>query len=243
MISVGFRTDKGMVRNGNEDALFVIPDQQLYIVADGVGGHNSGELASRMAVGYIAQYVALNPVNSVESQRDLRAYFKTCLDGANELIYQKACSETDNVGMATTCVLCYLRGRSAYIVNVGDSRAYLLRDGVLRQVSEDHTCVRELMKKGLITEAEALNHPDRNVITRAIGGEESVEPDFFQVDIFSGDVIILCTDGLYGEVDADTIVSLAARTESMHRLANNLVDEANYNGGKDNISVVCIKIQ
>ena len=243
MISVGFRTDKGMVRNGNEDALFVLPDQQLYIVADGVGGHNSGELASRMAVGYIAQYAALNPVNSVESKRDLRTYFKTCFDGANELIYNKACSEPENVGMATTCVLCYLREGSAYIVNVGDSRAYLLRDGVLRQISEDHTCVREMVREGLLTEDEALVHPDKNMITRAIGGEETVEPDFFQVDIFSGDVIILCTDGLYGEVNAETIVNLSARTESMHRLANNLVDEANYNGGKDNISVVCIKIQ
>ena len=196
-----------------------------------------------MAVGYIAQYAALNPVNSVESKRDLRTYFKTCFDGANELIYNKACSEPENVGMATTCVLCYLREGSAYIVNVGDSRAYLLRDGVLRQISEDHTCVREMVREGLLTEDEALVHPDKNMITRAIGGEETVEPDFFQVDIFSGDVIILCTDGLYGEVNAETIVNLSARTESMHRLANNLVDEANYNGGKDNISVVCIKIQ
>ena len=145
MISVGFKTDKGMLRNGNEDALFVLPDQQLYIVADGVGGHNSGELASRMAVGYIAQYAALNPVDKVENKRDLRKYFQTCFEGANELIYQKAKSETDNSGMATTCVLCYLRGNSAFVVNVGASRAYLIRDGVLRQITEDHTCVQVML--------------------------------------------------------------------------------------------------
>ncbi|MCQ2565512.1 MAG: Stp1/IreP family PP2C-type Ser/Thr phosphatase [Clostridia bacterium] len=243
MISVGFKTDKGMLRKGNEDALFVLPDQQLYIVADGVGGHNSGELASRMAVGYIAQYAALNPVDQVQSKRELRQYFQTCFDGANELIYQKAKSEPDNSGMATTCVLCYLRGSSAYVVNVGDSRAYLLRDGVLRQITEDHTCVQVMLKEGIISKEEAAVHPDRNMITRAIGGDSKVEADFFQFDIFSGDVIILCTDGLYGEVGDESMLGLAARTESMHRLANNLVDEANYNGGKDNISVVCIKIQ
>lgn len=243
MISVGFKTDKGMLRNGNEDALFVLPDQQLYIVADGVGGHNSGELASRMAVGYIAQYAALNPVDKVQNKRDLRKYFQTCFDGANELIYQKARSETDNSGMATTCVLCYLRGGSAFVVNVGDSRAYLIRDGVLRQITEDHTCVQVMLKEGIISKEEAAVHPDRNMITRAIGGDSKLEPDFFQFDIFSGDVIILCTDGLYGEVGEESMLALAARTESMHRLANNLVDEANYNGGKDNISVVCIKIQ
>ena len=243
MISVGFKTDKGMLRSGNEDALFVLPDQQLYIVADGVGGHNSGELASRMAVGYIAQYAALNPVDKVSSKRDLRKFFKTCFDGANELIYQKAGNENENSGMATTCVLCYLRGNSAFVVNVGDSRAYLIRDGVLRQITEDHTCVQAMIKEGLISKEEAAVHPDRNMITRAIGGDSSLEPDFFQLEIFSGDVIILCTDGLYGEVGEESILALAARTESMHRLASNLVDEANYNGGRDNISVVCIKIQ
>ena len=243
MISVGFKTDKGRLRNGNEDALFVLPEQQLYVVADGVGGHNSGELASRMVAGYIAQYAALNPVSSVDSSRGLKRYFKTCFEGANELVYRKACSERSNLGMATTCVLCYLRDDSAYVVNVGDSRAYLIRDSVLRQITQDHTKVQAMLSEGIISGVEALSHPDRNMITKAIGGEETVEPDFFHFEIFPGDIILLCTDGLYGEMSSERLLEIVESGDSMHRVANNLVDEANRKGGRDNISVVCIKIQ
>jgi len=144
--------------------------------------------------------------------------------------------------MATTAVLCYLRSGWAYIVNVGDSRAYLVRDGVLRQATEDHTYINEMLKQGMITEEEAAKRPDKNMITRAIGGEKSVRPDFFQFEISSGDVIILCTDGLYGEVEEPRIASLAVQNKSMHGLAGKLVEEANRCGGKDNISVICIKV-
>ena len=119
MISVGFKTDKGALRSGNEDSLFVMPAQQIYIVADGVGGHNSGELASRMAVGYIAQYVAMHPISEVTSKIELRRYFLDCFQGANELIYHKSLEEEGNNGMATTTVLCYLDAGDCYIVNVG----------------------------------------------------------------------------------------------------------------------------
>ncbi len=242
MISVGFKTDKGNLRSGNEDSLFVMPEQQLYIVADGVGGHNSGELASRMCVGYIAQYVALHPVAEVESKRELKDYFLRCFSGANELIHSKSLDEESNNGMATTTVLCYLDEKDCYVVNVGDSRAYLVRDGVMRQLTEDHTLVQDMLRSGLLTKEEALTHPDRNMITRAIGGEETIEPDFYRFEVCPGDVILLCTDGLYGEVKADRILELASGIHSMHQLAKTLVDEANEAGGKDNISVVCIRI-
>ena len=242
MISVGFKTDKGMMRSGNEDSLFVLPDQQLYIVADGVGGHNSGELASRMSVGYMAQYVAMNPLSAVQSKRDLKKYFLDCFQGANELIYRKSKEEEGNSGMATTTVLCYLDSTDCYVVNVGDSRAYLVRDKVMRQLTEDHTLVQDMLRSGLLTKEEAKTHPDRNMITRAIGGEETIEPDFYRFETCPGDVILLCTDGLYGEVSADKILALASEYTSMHQLAKRLVDEANEAGGKDNISVVCIRI-
>lgn len=242
MISVGFKTDKGSVRSGNEDSIFVMPDQQLYIVADGVGGHNSGELASRMAVGYMAQYVALNPLSSVTSKGDLKKYFSDCFSGANELIYGKSVAEKGNTGMATTAVLCYLGGGDCYVVNVGDSRAYLVRDGVMRQLTEDHTLVQDMLRSGLLTKEEAVSHPDRNMITKALGGEASVAPDFYRFETYPGDVIIMCTDGLYSEVSAERMLELAAGAGTMHRLAKNLVDEANGAGGKDNISVVCIRI-
>ena len=242
MISVGFKTDKGNLRSSNEDSLFVLPDQQLYIVADGVGGHNSGELASRMAVGYMAQYVAIHPVSEITSKKELKKYFLDCFSGANELIHSKSLEEESNNGMATTAVLCYLEGDDCYIVNVGDSRAYLVRDGVMRQLTEDHTLVQDMLRSGLLSKEEARNHPDRNMITRAIGGETSIEPDFYRFRTYPGDVILLCTDGLYGEVSADRILRLASEYESMHDLAKRLVDEANEAGGKDNISVVCIRI-
>lgn len=243
MISVGFKTDRGLARDGNEDALFVLPEQQLYIVADGVGGHNSGELASRMAVGYIAQYVALHPLSSIKEKPLLRAYFKKCFQGANELIYNKAKKDGENEGMATTAVLCYLRDDVAYIVNVGDSRAYLIREDSILQITEDHTCVQSMLKSGIISEDQALSHPDRNMITRAIGGEPAVVPDFFMFDVYAGDILLLCTDGLYGEISAERILKITQDSKTMHRLANNLVEEANQQGGSDNISVICIKIQ
>ena len=242
MISVGFKTDKGNVRSGNEDALFVMPGQQIYIVADGVGGHNSGELASRMAVGYMAQYVALNPVSEVQSKKELKKYFLDCFAGANELVHSKSMEEDGNAGMATTAVLCYLDGNGCYVVNVGDSRAYLVRDGVMRQLTEDHTLVQDMLRSGLLTKEQAATHPDRNMITRAIGGESTINPDFYRFEVCPGDVIILCTDGLYGEVSADSMLRIASETKTMHKLAKTLVDEANRCGGKDNISVVCIRI-
>jgi len=243
MISVGFKTDRGIKREGNEDALFVLPEQQLYIVADGVGGHNSGELASRMVVGYIAQYVALHPLSQAKGKSGLRTYFKACVEGANQLIFDKSKTEGENEGMATTVVLCYLHEDVAYIVNVGDSRAYLIREGTIRQITEDHTCVQSMIKSGIITSQQALTHPDRNMITRAIGGAPIVVPDFFRFDICKDDIILLCTDGLYGEITEEKILELAKSPKTMHRLANGLVEEANQQGGKDNISVICIKIQ
>ena len=242
MISVGFKTDKGNLRSCNEDSLFLLPEQNLYIVADGVGGHNSGELASRMAVGYMAQYAAIHPVSAVSSKKELKKYFQECFSGANELIHSKSLEEEGNSGMATTTVLCYLDSDDCYVVNVGDSRAYLVRDGVLRQLTEDHTLVQDMLRSGLLSKEEAMTHPDRNMITRAIGGDETIEPDFYRFRTYPGDVILLCTDGLYGEVSADRILSLSSEYTSMHKLAKTLVDEANEAGGKDNISVVCIRI-
>lgn len=243
MISVGFKTDRGVERAGNEDALFVMPSEQLYIVADGVGGHNSGELASRTVVGFIAQYVAIHPLKNACGPQELRQYFETCVQSANELLYKKAKAENTNTGMATTLLMGYLKDGRVYVVNVGDSRAYLIRDDRIRQITEDHTCIQAMINSGLLTEEEAKKHPDRNVITRAIGGEKQVIPDFFRFDTAPGDILLLCTDGLYGELEPERILELCTSTKTMHRLANRLVEEANERGGKDNISVICIKIQ
>ena len=243
MITVGFKTDKGKKRSDNEDSLFVIPDKKIFIVADGVGGQNSGELASRMTVGYMAQFVCLNPIEEAKTGSELKSYFMKLFSGANSLVHEKATSEKSNYGMATTTVLCYIRENTAYFVNVGDSRAYLIRDGRSYQVTEDHSFVQTMIREGHLTKEEAEKRADKNMITRAIGGEEEVHPDFFTLDLFQRDTIILCTDGLHGEVDDDTMTEIVSSASSMHELATELVDKANEAGGRDNISVVCIRIQ
>jgi len=241
LISVGFKTDKGMMRKDNEDSVFVFPDKQVYMVADGVGGQSSGELASRMTVGYMAQFVAIHPIPD-EGEYALRKYFTELFDGANQLVYDKATSEPGNIGMATTAVLCYLKEDLAYFVNVGDSRAYIVRDDNIYQITEDHSYVQTMYREGLFTKEEAEKRPDKNMITRAIGGDRFIYPDFFTAKIYPGDTIIMCTDGLYGEVSEEQIVNTALSTRTMHKLASTLVDMANEHGGGDNISVVCIRV-
>lgn len=242
MTQVGFKTDKGRKRGRNEDSLFVMPREEIYIVADGVGGQNSGELASTMAVKGIAEYIKSRPLQGMESEEELQSYFLDCMKLVNGQIYQAAKQSVENAGMATTAVLLYLNGKTAYFINLGDSRAYIYRDGQISQVTEDHSYVNELVKGGSITKAQAESHPQKNMITRALGGDEKVLPDFYRLDTMKDDIILLCTDGLYGEVTAEEICGLAAQTSSMSTLSSNLVERANENGGHDNITVICLKI-
>ncbi len=242
MTQVGFKTDKGKKRDRNEDSLFVMPQEDIYIVADGVGGQNSGELASSLAVKSIAEYIKARPLHGLKDENGLKLYLLECMKNANQTIYRTAQLSAENEGMATTVVLLHLEGSIAYIVNVGDSRAYICRDGNIHQVTEDHTYVNELVKGGSITKAQAESHPQKNMITRALGGEEKVLPDFYRLETLKNDIIILCTDGLYGEVSAEEICGMAAASSSMNALSKNLVQRANRNGGNDNITVVCLKI-
>jgi Serine/threonine protein phosphatase len=242
MTQVGFKTDKGKKRDRNEDSLFVMPKENIYIVADGVGGQNSGELASSMAVKGIAEYIKANPVNDITDEEALKAHFLECMKKVNLEIYQTALFSVKNAGMATTVVLLYLSGSNAYIVNVGDSRAYIYRDGQISQITEDHTYVNELVKGGSITKEQAETHPQKNMITRALGGESKVLPDFYRLETCKNDILILCTDGLYGELSSEEISSLAAASDSMSELSKKLVRQANGHGGNDNITVICLKI-
>ncbi len=242
MIQVGFKTDKGRVRERNEDSLFVMPREDIYIIADGVGGQNSGQIASSMAVTNIADYIKNNPLTGLETETDLKNYFLTCMITVNDLIYSTARATSENIGMATTVVLLYLVGDNGYFINIGDSRAYICREGMISQVTEDHSYVNELVKGGSITKEEAELHPRKNMITRALGGEQNILPDFYWLKTKKEDIIILCTDGLYGEVTKDEMCSMALTSCSMSELSTNLVHRANQNGGNDNITIICIKI-
>ena len=234
-------TDKGRERTINQDYILCSDAEDLYAVADGVGGHNSGEIASRMAVEYIEAYARKNPIREVGGKEALIPYFSSCLNGINQLILRQG-SDGRNAGMATTMVLLHLKEENAYIVNIGDSRAYLLRENHLIQVTEDHTYVNELLKKGSITKTEALHHPERNMITRALGSEEKLVPDFYTFPVYPGDRILLCSDGLYNEVGTEEIRMLGSTPGTADELVKELIRRANLYGGRDNISVVCVEI-
>lgn len=242
MIQVGFKSNKGVRRANNEDAYFVVPSENVYIVADGVGGNKSGEIASRTAVSCIAEYVRENPIKKIKKETELKKYFMDCMDMANKRIYSLAFKHPQNRGMATTALVAYVAGNSAYIVNVGDSRAYICRDRKLSCITVDHTYVNTLLQQNIITQEEAETHDRKHMITRAVGGDAVIEPDFFRIDIQSGDILLLCTDGLYNEVHEDIIAETLSRPESMQDIANELVDKANRCGGRDNITLVCLKI-
>ncbi len=242
MAQLGFKSNTGAVREKNEDACFVIPSHNVYVVADGVGGNNAGEIASRTAVQGVAEYVTEVPIDGCETDEEICSYFIDCIAEINQQVYRLGHQHKENRGMATTIVLTYLRDDKAYIMNVGDSRAYLLRNNELQQITEDHTYVNELVRSGVITKEEAETHSQRNVITRAIGAEPFVKSDFYRTQIESGDILMLCSDGLYGEVEEQQMIDILNMDESMSQICNLLVDAAIEGGGRDNITVVCLKV-
>jgi protein phosphatase len=235
-------TDSGSLRERNEDALLCMPEQHVYMVADGVGGHNAGDKASDMAVQTLRQRILEKPPAPGLGEEGLMGYFLDLLKDVNEKIAKSAEETLEQAGMATTAVILYLSRGRAYVVNVGDSRAYLYRDGQLRQITEDHTFVNELIKNGAITKEEAELHPKKNMITRALGGEEKLQPDFYRFDVFSGDRLLLCTDGLYNEVAEDEIRNIVESSPDTEAMSERLIHHAKENGGSDNITVVCVEV-
>ncbi|MBQ3107365.1 MAG: Stp1/IreP family PP2C-type Ser/Thr phosphatase [Firmicutes bacterium] len=237
------KTDVGRRRDHNEDYFLLMEKESLFLVADGVGGQRDGQRASHLAAEGVRHYISSFPPDWITDDGALHQYFRKCLEEVNKTIYKLAGHHDEGGGMATTVVLTYISRGKAYVVNVGDSRAYLLRDGILRQATEDHTYVHQLVKEGSITEEEAKTHPGRHMITRALGAEPKVEPDFFQFAVRPGDRIILCSDGLYNEVSEGEICELSERFFSTNAFIDALVQRANENGGGDNITVICVDIQ
>ena len=240
---VGFKTDRGVVRPTNEDACFVLLHDRVYVLADGVGGGNSGEIASRTAVSEIANYVVQHSISRMMDKFEIVGYLKDAIDSANSKIYDMARAHDEYAGMATTAVVVYIRKGKAYIGNIGDSRVYLYRAGSFMQLTEDHTYVNTLVKAGILSREEADQDERKNVIVKALGAEPSVEPDFFQVELKADDVLIICSDGLYDEVPNETMIELIEKNDNMSTLSGELVDKANENGGHDNVTVISLKVQ
>ncbi|GAB1475702.1 Stp1/IreP family PP2C-type Ser/Thr phosphatase [Bacillota bacterium] len=234
-------TDRGIKRAVNEDAMLCIESLGFYMVADGVGGHNSGEIASKLAVDFARQYLEENSPDLVSEDR-LPDYIDSFLQWINAGIYEKSLEVKENSGMATTAVMLMVREGKAFIINIGDSRAYIFRKGFLTKITEDHTYVNELFKQGQISKAEAEKHPERNMITRALGSGEKVKPDIYPISVNKGDRILLCTDGLYNELDECGISAIMNKETHVNMIVSELIRLACDRGGRDNITVSCVEI-
>jgi PPM family protein phosphatase len=227
-IEVGSATDIGRVRERNEDSILVEPP--LYVVADGMGGHRGGQVASQVALETLEELAA-------EGGGSLSDH----VHRANRAVWDRSVEDERLSGMGTTLTAAQVDGASALIAHVGDSRAYLLRDGELRQLTADHTLVARMVKSGEITEAEADVHPHKNVLTRALGTDEEVEVDEDTVALLDGDRLLLCSDGLTGMVTEDQIQAILENSDRPQQAADRLVKAANRAGGIDNISVVVLE--
>ncbi|MCH4007618.1 MAG: Stp1/IreP family PP2C-type Ser/Thr phosphatase [Eubacterium sp.] len=241
-MEVASRTDQGMKRDHNEDACGLMPVYRVYMVADGVGGSNAGEIASKTAIQGIARFIQTHEMKGVDNMSEIKRYFSACFDRVNEEILNLMNERPETRGMATTIALAYLSGKTLYAMNIGDSRVYLYRKGDLKQITVDHTYVNQLLKAGVITASEAAVHEKRHVIMRAVGAEEKVRADYYQADLEVGDVIVLTTDGLHGEIGSSEIRKELDKNYSMKETCDHLVQQANDKGGHDNITVICIKI-
>ena len=240
-LAVAARTDIGMIRAGNEDSLFAdaTPYRGLFIVADGMGGHAAGEVASEMAVQIVTR--ELGTVRSLNGDGVTEAMMRA-LKSANHAIFERTISEVDKQGMGTTASVLMLSAGRYLIGQVGDSRIYLLRDGALRQVTKDHSYVQEQVDAGYLTPEQARYHPYSNVITRCVGASDNVEPDTYGGEVKAGDLFLIASDGLTGMVDDRRLQQLLLARSTPGRLVDALISEANGRGGLDNITAIVVQV-
>jgi protein phosphatase len=227
-----WRTDTGRQRRENEDSAYV--RAPVFVVADGMGGAQAGEVASRIAVETFERGL---PGSGTPEGR-----LAELVRDANQRIYDRSRAEHGRAGMGTTLTAAYLADGDLAIAHVGDSRAYLLRDGQLTRLTQDHSLVDELVRQGKLTEAQAAEHPQRSIITRALGPEPEVEVDTFSYPMRSGDVLLLCSDGLTSMVSEDRMAEILRGSTTLDEAADRLIDEANEAGGRDNITVVLSRL-
>lgn len=232
------KTDTGSKRSNNQDSIFfsdkpVGPLPNLYIVADGMGGHRAGDQASQMAIDIAVDFIKKSTIENPI------AVLKRAMIYANNEIYKTASRDPDLRGMGTTMVAAVVQDDKLYVANIGDSRLYSVGNEI-KQITMDHSLVEELIRDGKLERKKGRNHPEKNIITKAMGSKEEVIPDFFEIDINPEDKYLLCSDGLSNMVEDDEIRDIVVENEDLRDAVISLVDRANYYGGADNISVVII---
>ncbi len=238
-MKVSSATDIGLKRTMNQDFIFTsegpvgnLPN--LFVVADGMGGHNAGDFASRYGVSVLVESVRkdqnFNPVKIL----------RNAIEAANREIFSQSQIDPAMAGMGTTTVVCTIVGGYAYVANVGDSRLYVA-GSELTQISQDHSLIAEMVRLGELTPEQGKNHPDKNIITRAVGTSEEVRIDFFDIKLEAGSQVLMCSDGLTNMVEDSRIFEILKDEETENKVQK-LIDEANANGGKDNIAVVLVEV-
>lgn len=250
MIEAYGRTDVGRRRKINEDSFLVSPETSLYAVCDGMGGHNAGEVASRMAIETISAFIrrsaaekeitwpwGLDANLSFDANR-----LKTAIRLANARVFQAADNREELTGMGTTVVTALVSGDVMTIGSAGDSRCYLARDGALRQLTRDDSWVSAALGEGILNSDDVEHHPLRNVITKAVGARDAIDLDVIEHDLRPGDLVMLCSDGLHGMVSDQEIERIVlAPSASLEEASARLVDAANEAGGRDNVTVVLLR--
>ena len=234
------KTDRGRVRTDNQDAYFAgkITDGSVFaVVCDGMGGANAGNVASELAVRHISEYV-IRSYRDGMNMTDTEKTLKNAIVSANISLYDKAVNNAELAGMGTTAVAAFVKDGTAVIAHVGDSRIYLV-NGEIKQLTRDHSVVQSLIESGKITPEDAKVHPRKNVITRALGAEENVAVDSDCLNLSNGDTLLLCSDGLTNFLDDKDILTVFHNND-ISAVAERLVEEANKNGGGDNITVVTV---
>ncbi len=244
MTAVG-KTDRGQRRRENQDTFYIevfhADSQALIVVADGMGGANAGDIASDMTVSLFAQEVNKRRKPGM-TDAYIRAIMDSGLANANRAVFAKAEEDRACAGMGSTLVAALLDGSDAVIMNVGDSRAYLISEDGILQLTEDHSVIAEMVRRGEMTSEEAQNHPARNYITRAVGTDRTVTASFTKVALAPGDTVLLCTDGLYNMLSDEELFATVRQSESLEEAVQTMIDGANQRGGPDNITVVLCNV-
>lgn len=237
------RTDVGKIRKNNEDSFFLTLEsinflENLFIVADGMGGHSAGEIASQEAIKKFIEYILERDLVG----KDYGVFLKKATEHANYQTYMKSVKNIGLKGMGTTLTTLTISGDKAYCSHVGDSRLYIFRDNELKQITVDHTFIQEMVATGKLTDDEARLHPNRNMITRAVGISANVETSLFEFDIKPKDIILMCSDGLTGMVTLEEIVSMLELDDIVENKTDKLVQQALDNGGEDNVTVMLVEV-
>ncbi|NTW72319.1 MAG: Stp1/IreP family PP2C-type Ser/Thr phosphatase [Eubacteriaceae bacterium] len=242
-MEIGYRSDIGKVRKVNQDSFLVMDDKDgitAFAVADGLGGHKGGEVASSMVIQELEKYFSKGEIIPGADYENIKESIIAKIKIINQLILQRGQNDGSLSGMGTTLTLCFLNDRLLQIFHVGDSRMYVYGNGVLDRITTDHSLVEQLIASGEITEEEAYDHPNKNILTRAIGTDKDIEIDYYVKNIRKNDIFLLCTDGLTNLVHEDEIRKIISEN-SCTKAVDLLVKTANENGGRDNITVISFK--